>query len=266
MGRPQGAPIASSSVSEEWRPTLDVSSRGPMSAAAAAADEPSEKKAKWTDKRESHPASSDWKMMPTEPKTSPWKYCTLCYETNHVAADCPTTVMLQETASEMQAEAEVATADGTADFAAADPEVAGESTDPTGEPPGDSPVGPVDNPEDTGEFLEDTRRWTLSPSEGRHIPYPPDQHGVDPTGDENCARYRRSSMKGKNKGKQADHARYKSKFKGKDKGKSLLSLAGLGSQPPPSDFGKGKKGGTGKSKRSDRDEQWRSNERKIFTV
>ncbi len=54
-------------------------------------------------------------------------------------------------------------------------------------------------------------------------------------------------------------ARYKSKFKGKDKSKSLLSLAGLGSQPPPSDFGKGKKGGTGKSKRSDRDEQWRSN-------
>jgi hypothetical protein len=73
-------------------------------------------------------------------------------------------------------------------------------------------------------------------------------------------------MKGKNKGKQADHARYKSKFKGKDKGKSLLSLAGLGSQPPPSDFGKGKKGGKGKSKRSDRDEQWRSNERNIFTV
>ena len=74
---PQGAPIASSSVSEEWRPTLDVSSRGPMSAAAAAADEPSEKKARWTDKRDSHSPSSDW-MMP----------CSLCYETDHVAADC----------------------------------------------------------------------------------------------------------------------------------------------------------------------------------
>ena len=66
-----------------------------------------------------------------------------------------------------------------------------------------------------------------------------------------------SSVKGKNKGKQRKPPPWRNQTD---------APSGLGSQPPPSDFGKGKKGGTGKSKRSDRDEQWRSNERKIFTV
>ncbi len=52
-------------TTREW--ALQIADRG----------EPSEKKARWTDKRDSHSPSSDW-MMP----------CSLCYETDHVAADC----------------------------------------------------------------------------------------------------------------------------------------------------------------------------------
>jgi hypothetical protein len=81
---PQGAPIASSSVSEEpsrVHPSGVEDHRAPRSlrhrSLKSHQGEPSEKKARWTDKRDSHSPSSDW-MMP----------CSLCYETDHVAADC----------------------------------------------------------------------------------------------------------------------------------------------------------------------------------
>ncbi len=133
--------------------------------------------------------------------------CTRCGGLDHFAAFCPTAVAM---------------AAGAAASPVADTEVEGDSTGTAGEPLGDSPAGPVDNPEDTGEFLEDTRRWTLSQAEGRDIPNPPDVHGVCPTGeaiaaavaDENYARYRASSsikQKGYNKGKHADHVKGKSR-------------------------------------------------------
>ncbi len=175
---PQGAPIASSSVSEEpsrVHPSGVEDHRAPRSlrhrSLKSHQGEPSEKKARWTDKRDSHSPSSDW-MMP----------CSLCYETDHVAADC--------------------------------------------------------------EYFEEKG---------------PDGRTIWSTATASMVAFMESgsSVKGKNKGKQRKPPPWRNQTD---------APSGLGSQPPPSDFGKGKKGGTGKSKRSDRDEQWRSNERKIFTV
>ena len=103
----------------------------------------------------------------------------------------------------------------------------------------------MDNPEDTGEFLEDTRRWTLSQAEGRDIPNPPDVQGVCPTGeaiaaavaDENYARYRASSsikQKGYNKGKHAGHVTGNSS-KGK-KSSDKTSNKGKNKQGGKTDF------------------------------